>query len=66
MIAGNHELTFDPAKSKKHLEMKKLLTNCIYLEDTGVTLYGLNIWGTPWQPTFGGWAFNIDRGKVLN
>ncbi len=64
MIAGNHELTFDSSKNKKHEEMKQLLTNCIYLEDSEVTLYGLKIWGSPWQPVFGGWAFNINRGKV--
>ena len=39
------------------------LTNCIYLEDSSVTVYGIKIYGTPWQPEFCGWAFNLPRGK---
>lgn len=45
--------------------MKQYLTNCIYLEDSGVELLGLKIWGTPHQPEFGGWAFNVPRGAKL-
>lgn len=29
-------------------EVKDLLTNCVYLEDAMVTLYGVNIYGSPW------------------
>jgi hypothetical protein len=29
-------------------EVKDLLTNCIYLEDSMVNLYGINIYGSPW------------------
>ena len=48
-------------------EMKKELSHCIYLEDSSVNLYGLKIYGTPWQPEFCGWAFNLPRGqKCLN
>lgn len=28
--------------------VKDCLTNCIYLEDSEVILYGLKIYGTPW------------------
>lgn len=28
--------------------IKKYLTNCIYLEDSGIELYGIKLWGTPW------------------
>ena len=27
---------------------KKLLTNCVYLQDSEVTVYGLRIYGSPW------------------
>jgi hypothetical protein len=27
-----------------------LLTNCTYLEDSLVTVFGLTIYGTPWTP----------------
>lgn len=46
-------------------EVKDLLTNCVYLEDAMVTLYGVNIYGSPWQPEFGDWGFNLPRGKPL-
>lgn len=29
-------------------DINKYLTNCIYLEDSGIELYGINMWGTPW------------------
>ena len=45
-------------------DMKKELTNCIYLQDSSVTICGLKIYGTPWQPEFCGWAFNLPRGQV--
>jgi Icc-related predicted phosphoesterase len=31
---------------------------CHYLQDEGVSVQGLNIWGTPWQPYFHNWSFN--------
>ena len=82
VIAGNHELSFDPnyvshmktfqkspAKdSNKNLsaeEMQKELSNCIYLQDSGVELYGIKIYGSPWQPEFGNWGFNLKRGSDI-
>ena len=45
-------------------EIKAELTNCIYLQDSLVEIYGLKIYGTPWQPEFCNWAFNLPRGQV--
>lgn len=115
VIAGNHELSFDPSfqckqeglnpmspsprgtkgrdpiamyyrPSMKILDIPTLgldrevllkaietaspesiqseLKNCIYLEDKSVTIYGIKIYGTPWQPEFCNWAFNLPRGKA--
>lgn len=61
-IAGNHDKLFeqDPGLAKS------LITNAIYLEDSEVTVQGLRIYGSPYQPTFGyGWAFNKDRGADI-
>lgn len=100
VIAGNHELTFDPALRGLESELstamggrcgaahigtsplhapsqgkdqenspgkgenvKSELTNCTYLEDSSVLIEGIKIYGTPWQPEFSGWAFNLPRGK---
>jgi predicted phosphodiesterase len=36
-----------------------------YLQDSEVTIDGLRIWGSPWQPEFYDWAFNLPRGDAL-
>ncbi|XP_033629823.1 metallophosphoesterase MPPED2-like isoform X1 [Asterias rubens] len=41
------------------------LTNCTYLEDAEVNIMGFRIYGSPWQPEFCDWAFNLPRGKPL-
>jgi Icc-related predicted phosphoesterase len=28
-------------------------------------VFGLKVWGSPWQPRFFDWAFNLDRGPDL-
>lgn len=38
---------------------------CVYLEDAGVTVEGLKIFGSPWQPWFFDWAFNLHRGAQI-
>uniref|UniRef100_A0A0A9WZK3 Metallophosphoesterase domain-containing protein 1 n=1 Tax=Lygus hesperus TaxID=30085 RepID=A0A0A9WZK3_LYGHE len=45
------------------VNIRDRLTNCIYLQDEMAELYGLRIYGTPWQPEFQGWAFNVSRGE---
>jgi hypothetical protein len=32
----------------KSIDTKKRLTNCIYLEDSGIQIWGISIYGTPW------------------
>jgi hypothetical protein len=68
VIAGNHEVTFDPKFSHlgKTLKVSKgLLKNCIYLEDEACKLMGLNIYGSPWQPKHANNAFQLHRGKPM-
>lgn len=52
VIAGNHELSFDPAHlsngSMKIHNVKEKLTNCIYLEDSEIIISGIKVYGTPW------------------
>lgn len=63
VIAGNHEITFeDPDTRERAIS---LLTNARYLEDREVRVEGLRIWGSPWQPEFNDWAFNLKRGEPL-
>jgi len=47
-------------------KIKASLKNCVYLEDSEyVTKSGIRIYGSPWQPEFCDWAFNLPRGKQL-
>lgn len=50
VIAGNHDTFLEKLSVS---EIQKLLSNCIYLHDSEVTIDGIRIWGSPWQPTYG-------------
>ena len=65
-IAGNHELSFeDPVKMNKIREIISQHSDIIYLQDESVTIDGIKIYGTPWQPWFYNWAFNVQRGEEI-
>jgi Icc-related predicted phosphoesterase len=61
VIAGNHDLMFERHPGAA----KALLTNAIYLENSGTELAGLKLWGSPVQPEFNNWAFNVARGAAI-
>ncbi len=66
VIAGNHDLSFENTHSERKWNVKKLLDNGItYLCDSAITFDSLNFYGSPWQPEFCNWAFNLPRGKAL-
>lgn len=54
-VAGNHDWIFEKDSEKA----KALLTNAIYLQDSGVEIEGVKFWGSPWQPAYNDWAFNL-------
>lgn len=62
VIAGNHDFLFqdDPEVARA------LFSEFIYLEDAGATVAGLRVWGSPWQPWFHSWAFNLHRGPPID
>jgi Icc-related predicted phosphoesterase len=61
VICGNHDFCFQARAA----EARARITNAVYLEDSGCELGGLTFYGSPWQPWFGGWAFNLPRGEEL-
>jgi Icc-related predicted phosphoesterase len=61
VIAGNHDRLFESTTSAQGV-----LTNAIYLENSGVTIAGLKFWGSPASPEFCNWAFNYRRGAHIN
>lgn len=60
VIAGNHDFCLE-----REPESAALFTNATYLRDSGCVVEGLRFWGSPWQPRFFDWAFNLDRGAPL-
>ncbi|MDP2308528.1 MAG: metallophosphatase domain-containing protein [Pseudomonadota bacterium] len=60
VIAGNHDFCFE-----RDATARGWITNAIYLQDEGCVIAGLKFWGSPWQPRFFDWAFNLDRGVQL-
>ena len=61
VIAGNHDLMFERHPGPA----RELLGNAIYLENSGAKVAGLTIWGSPVQPEFNNWAFNVARGAAI-
>lgn len=61
-IAGNHdfgfELVHDIAPEYKEKGVH-------YLFDNEVVIDGVKFYGSPWQPEFYDWAFNLPRGEKL-
>lgn len=44
---------------------KSILTNGIYLQDDFVNIQDIKFYGSPWQPYFLNWAFNLARGNEI-
>lgn len=65
-IAGNHD-----RYCENNPELFEALVddyvdqNVIYLKDDLIEIEGLKIYGTPWQPYFCNWAFNIPESDRL-
>lgn len=76
VIAGNHDVTFHDqyyvqkgaARFHSHSpydcrKARPLLKESIYLEDSAAEVCGYTIFGSPWQPEFCDWAFNLPAGE---
>lgn len=61
LVAGNHDRAFQESPARA----RALLGAIRYLQDEGTSIEGLKLWGSPWQPEYHGWAFNLPRGEPL-
>jgi Icc-related predicted phosphoesterase len=61
-IAGNHDRCFERTYERDLARRIFRDHNITYLEDEAVTLGGVKFYGSPWQPKFYDWAFNLPRG----
>jgi len=65
-VAGNHDTSFQDSPLRAGSWLHQFDTDeneIIYLQDSSVELEvdgeKVKIYGSPWQPWFGGWAFNL-------
>lgn len=63
LIAGNHDFLFEKLDHDAIASM--IPEEIIYLNDSGVELEGLRIWGSPITPSYFDWAFNRHRGAAI-
>lgn len=60
-VAGNHDCSIE----RNFVNRADFIeNNIIYLEHESVEIEGLNIFGSPYTPTFGNWAFMKAREKI--
>ena len=74
----NHDISFDNKyyergwsrfhRKKYDVETRAALKRglsdvCTYLEDSASIIEGYKVYGSPWQPEFCDWAFNLERGQ---
>lgn len=72
-IAGNHDFILDLdhrsclIDQEEHRQILEEVASLgiVYLNDSGVELEGVRIWGSPVQPWFGDYAFNRQRGEEI-
>ena len=63
VIAGNHDFCFENWRRDEAIRMMEEVA--VYLEDSSVVIDGVKFYGSPWQPEFCDWAFNLPRGEAL-
>jgi Icc-related predicted phosphoesterase len=59
-IAGNHCRLFED-NPEKAMEIVNSYKTVNYLQDEYLIFNGVKIYGSPWQPEFYNWAFNLPR-----
>lgn len=64
VIAGNHDWSFQRNKERALRILNPGTDGVVYLEDSQFEYKGIKFWGSPWQPWFFDWAFNVPRGML--
>lgn len=69
LVAGNHDFLFEQARPEDEATLARMrdgIDRSVYLQDAGVEIGGVTFYGSPWQPWFHDWAFNLPRGVALD
>ncbi|MCC6461480.1 MAG: metallophosphatase domain-containing protein [Saprospiraceae bacterium] len=62
LVAGNHDFI---AERDPGLFRALLPEGVLYLENSGIEIEGIRLWGSPITPWFFDWAFNRQRGAEI-
>jgi hypothetical protein len=63
-VPGNHDWEFQRQHTlSPHTDFYSSWAHVLI--DRAVIIDGVKIWGSPWQPEFCNWAFNLPRGPAL-
>ncbi len=65
IIAGNHDWGFERQPQAARSVLGDGTCGITYLQDSSVTIDGMLFFGSPWQPWFYDWAFNVRRGPAI-
>ncbi len=61
VIAGNHDKCFQVQRHLAEESLQRHSAKIVYLRDRSVVIDGLKFYGSPWQPAFCNWFFNLRR-----
>jgi Icc-related predicted phosphoesterase len=64
LVAGNHDFVLQQTDRRNWLLANNY--GVTYLEDSFINIDGLGIYGSPWSPVFGMWAFMKQRNAELD
>lgn len=73
-VAGNHDFGFQTNRERavnllfgidSEYYAEPAYNGIVYLEDSATEIDGIKIYGSPWQPWFYDWAFNLQRGAEI-
>lgn len=65
-IAGIHDLSLESTHPDRKKVIKTLFESGItYLQDSAISFDNVKFYGSPWQPEFCNWGFNLPRGYAL-
>jgi len=62
-IGGNHDFFLEKISAAS---LQSIIPEGVdYLFNSGISVEGIQIWGSPFTPTFHNWAFNRKRGEAI-